>query len=104
MALPRLWLHDMPLTPDHSLSFSDGDEFIIFSGGMARGSYGDKYTVSVIQGQKHVTFDFTSRVLDYLVLTLADEESRQHSGEETTPLVSDYCFSIASWIHMNSSW
>ena len=52
----------------------DNEPFMIFSGGMARGSYGDKFTVSVIQGEKHVTFDFTSRVLDYTVLCKADEE------------------------------
>lgn len=53
---------------------SDNEPFIVFSGGMARGSYGDKFTVSVKQGEKHVTFDFTSRVLDFIVLSTADEE------------------------------
>ena len=36
-------------------------------------SYSDKFTVSVMQGPKHVTFDFTSRVLDFIVLSTADE-------------------------------
>lgn len=29
---------------------------------MPRASYSDKYTVTVQQGEKHVAFDFTSRV------------------------------------------
>jgi lethal(2) giant larvae protein len=39
-----------------------GENMTIFSGGMPRSSYSDKYTVTVIQGDKHVVFDFTSRV------------------------------------------
>lgn len=38
--------------------------FII--GGMQRSSHADKYTVTVIQGDKHVVFDFTSRVRIFL--------------------------------------
>lgn len=59
----------------------DNEPYIIFSGGMARGSYGDKFTVSVIQGEKHVTFDFTSRVIDFVVLCSADEQN-QDSGKK----------------------
>lgn len=40
----------------------DDESLIIFSGGMPRASYSDKYTVSVIHGDKHVAFDFTSKV------------------------------------------
>ena len=58
----------------------ENEPYIIFSGGMARGSYGDKFTVSVIQGEKHVTFDFTSRVIDFAVLCSADEQN-QDSGK-----------------------
>ena len=59
---------------------------------MARGSYGDKYTISVIQGEKHVTLDFTSRVLDFIVMTQADEETTTH-GESAIiePLSSCRC-------------
>jgi len=42
--------------------------YMIFSGGMPRANYGDRYCVSVIQDTKHVTFDFTSRVIDYFVI------------------------------------
>ncbi|CAH0719560.1 unnamed protein product, partial [Brenthis ino] len=47
----------------------DGDEIVIFAGGMPRASYSDKYTVTVQQGEKHVAFDFTSRVIDFFTTT-----------------------------------
>lgn len=42
-----------------------GEEITIYAGGMPRASYSDKYTVTVQQGEKHVAFDFTSRVIDF---------------------------------------
>ncbi|CAH2980453.1 unnamed protein product [Chilo suppressalis] len=47
----------------------DGEEIIIYAGGMPRASYADKYTVTVQQGEKHVAFDFTSRVIDFFTTT-----------------------------------
>ncbi|XP_026490787.2 lethal(2) giant larvae protein isoform X1 [Vanessa tameamea] len=47
----------------------DGDEITIYAGGMPRSSYSDKYTVTVQQGEKHVAFDFTSRVIDFFTTT-----------------------------------
>ncbi|VVD04476.1 unnamed protein product [Leptidea sinapis] len=47
----------------------DGDEVVIYAGGMPRASYSDKYTVTVQQGEKHVAFDFTSRVIDFFTTT-----------------------------------
>lgn len=44
----------------------DDNPLIIFSGGMQRSSYSDKYTVSVIHGDEHVAFDFTSKVRSHL--------------------------------------
>lgn len=35
---------------------------------MQRSSYSDKHTVTVVQGEKHVVFDFTSRVKNKSVL------------------------------------
>lgn len=40
---------------------------------MPRASYGDKHTVSVMQGQNHVVLDFTSKVIDFVTLTWANE-------------------------------
>ncbi|XP_045497069.1 lethal(2) giant larvae protein homolog 1 isoform X1 [Colias croceus] len=47
----------------------DGEEVTIYAGGMPRASYSDKYTVTVQQGEKHVAFDFTSRVIDFFTTT-----------------------------------
>ncbi|XP_037293654.1 lethal(2) giant larvae protein isoform X3 [Manduca sexta] len=47
----------------------DGEELIVYAGGMPRASYSDKYTVTVQQGEKHVAFDFTSRVIDFFTTT-----------------------------------
>ena len=42
---------------------------------MPRASYGDKHTVSVMQGSNnHAVFDFTSKVIDFVVITRADED------------------------------
>lgn len=43
----------------------DGQPLAVFSGGLPRASYSDKYTVTVIHGSKHVVFDFTSKVCIY---------------------------------------
>jgi len=41
---------------------------------MPRASYGDKHTVSIMQGQSnHVVLDFTSKVIDFVTLTRAKE-------------------------------
>ncbi|XP_041978692.1 lethal(2) giant larvae protein homolog 1 [Aricia agestis] len=47
----------------------DGEEITIYAGGMPRASYSDKYTVTVQQGDRHVAFDFTSRVIDMFTTT-----------------------------------
>lgn len=73
----EVWYLELYVVVHYDLNCSDTEPFVIFSGGMARGSYGDKFTVSVIQDEKHVTFDFTSRVLDFLVLCTADEETSE---------------------------
>lgn len=44
---------------------------------MPRASYGDKHTVSVMQGQNHVVLDFTSKVIDFVTLTRAEESDTE---------------------------
>lgn len=39
---------------------------VVFSGGMPRAAYGDRHTVTVMQGASHVALDFSSRVIDFL--------------------------------------
>jgi len=48
----------------------------IFAGGMPRASYGDRHTVSVLHGEKHVVFDFSSKVIDFFVICDADRRRR----------------------------
>ena len=44
--------------------------YSIFSGGMPRASYGDKFTVTVMKGEeKHSVFDLTSKISDFLMIT-----------------------------------
>lgn len=49
------------------------ESMMIFSGGMPRASYGDNHTVTVMQGDRHVVFDFTSKVIDFFVVCASDE-------------------------------
>jgi len=50
------------------------ESMYVFSGGMPRASYGDRHTVTVIQGKdQHVVFDFTSKVIDFSLICSADE-------------------------------
>lgn len=49
---------------------------IVFNGGLPRASYGDRYTVSCIHDTRHVVFEFTSKVIDFLFIdTRSSEES-----------------------------
>lgn len=49
---------------------------MIFSGGMPRASYGDKYTVTIMQGDaEHIVLDFTSKVIDFVTLCLGDSQT-----------------------------
>ena len=53
---------------------------MIFAGGMPRASYGDRFTVSVMQGDLHVVLDFTSKVVDFVTLG-KDDDHTDISGE-----------------------
>ena len=54
------------------------EDLIIFSGGMPRASYSDKYTVTVYgnNGKTHVVLDFTSKVIDFSYI--ADETGQNN--------------------------
>lgn len=54
---------------------TNDDPFIVFSGGMPRASYGDRYTITVMHGDSHVVLDFTSKVVDFIVLCNAARHS-----------------------------
>jgi len=74
-AICKLYLHVYLNQSMHPSVFPFSEPFIIFSGGMPRASYGDRHTVSVMQGnaQAHVVFEFTSRVVDFVTLCTSDE-------------------------------
>lgn len=60
-----------------------GKRLIAFTGGLPRASYGDKYTVSCIHDSKHVVFDFTSKVIDFLFIdSRASEEDEEEEENE----------------------
>ncbi|XP_050298869.1 lethal(2) giant larvae protein homolog 1 [Anthonomus grandis grandis] len=67
----------------------NGEQLIVFSGGLPRANYGDKYSVSVIHGENgdnHVAFDFTSKVIDFILIDSKpqadDQESENPEGQE----------------------
>jgi lethal(2) giant larvae protein len=53
-------------------SNEDGEQLLVFGGGLPRQSYCLRYTVSVVlgplNGTKHKAFDFTSKVIDFVVI------------------------------------
>ncbi|XP_059094982.1 lethal(2) giant larvae protein-like isoform X2 [Tigriopus californicus] len=52
----------------------NGSTWVVFSGGMPRASYGDKFSVSVMMGEdKHQVFDLSSKVVEFELFY--DEES-----------------------------
>lgn len=47
---------------------------LLFSGGMQRASYGDRYTITVMTKNKHLVFDFTSKVVDFFTIFPKEED------------------------------
>ncbi|CAI9533256.1 unnamed protein product [Staurois parvus] len=62
------------------LSARRGSPYIVFQGGMPMASYGDRHSISVVHGSQQVAFDFTSRIIDHLVIANPD-----HSAEYDDP-------------------
>ena len=47
---------------------------MLFSGGMPRASYGDRHTVTAMQGeQQHCVFDLSSKIVDFVTICSCDE-------------------------------
>eukprot|EP00918_Siedleckia_nematoides_P010556 GHVU01023088.1.p1 GENE.GHVU01023088.1~~GHVU01023088.1.p1 ORF type:complete len:1053 (-),score=140.01 GHVU01023088.1:1527-4685(-) len=61
------------------------DPFIVFAGGMPRASYGDRHTLSIMQGANHTVLDFTSRVIDFVVVCKADQLDCPDKAEYDDP-------------------
>ncbi|XP_054013492.1 lethal(2) giant larvae protein homolog 1 isoform X6 [Hylaeus anthracinus] len=52
-------------------------ELFLFSGGMQRASYGDRHTITVMTKEKHVVFDFTSKVIDFFTVFPKQEDGKE---------------------------
>ena len=42
--------------------------WMVFAGGMPRANFSDRQTVSVVHGSNHTTFDFSCRVVDFILI------------------------------------
>lgn len=65
------------------------DPMSVFMGGMPRASYGDHHTVSVVHGNKHVVFDFTSKIIDFFVICDIDRRRRLSPSASIDRIASD---------------
>ncbi|XP_075702541.1 LLGL scribble cell polarity complex component 2 isoform X2 [Rhinoderma darwinii] len=54
------------------LTSRGGSPYIVFQGGMPMASYGDRHSISVVHGSQQIAFDFTSRIIDHLVICNSD--------------------------------
>ncbi|XP_056406293.1 LLGL scribble cell polarity complex component 2 isoform X4 [Hyla sarda] len=102
-----------------------GSPYIVFQGGMPMASYGDRHSITVVHGSQQTAFDFTSRIIDHMVicnsnpsadyddpralLVLAEEElvaiDLQTSGWPVIQcpyLVSLHCSAITCSYHISS--
>jgi len=59
-----------------------GEPMLMFSGGMPRASYGDRHTVSIMQGDNHIVAELTSRVVDFVSLCRAEEPGAEDTGHD----------------------
>ncbi|XP_065352198.1 lethal(2) giant larvae protein homolog 1 isoform X1 [Cloeon dipterum] len=68
---------------------SKSEELVIFGGGMPRASHSDRYTVTAMKGtdEKHVVFDFTSHVVDFL--TIMPEKNAAAGGQALVVLAEE---------------
>ncbi|XP_061413551.1 lethal(2) giant larvae protein homolog 1-like isoform X3 [Lethenteron reissneri] len=71
-----------------------GDPYIVLSGGMPRASYGDRHSVTVIHGTRHVAFDFTSRVIDFFTVCNEAPDSEYDAPQALIVLVEEELVAI----------
>ena len=64
---------------------------------MPRASFGDKHTVSVMQGSNHVVLDFTSKVIDFITMTRANETD---SDEDRSGMFQSVHVSLCPWVRL----
>ncbi|XP_011703829.1 PREDICTED: lethal(2) giant larvae protein homolog 1 isoform X4 [Wasmannia auropunctata] len=54
-------------------------ELVLFSGGMQRASYGGRHTITVMTKEKHLVFDFTSKIIDFFIVFPKEEEENNEN-------------------------
>lgn len=58
--------------------------YVIFSGGCPRVNYSDKITITVAQGETHVCFEFTSRIIEFFTIDRPVSEKTDRNGTSIT--------------------
>lgn len=66
-----------------------GNDFMVFTGGMPRATFGDRNTLSIMAGEKHQVLDFTSKVIDFFTITDSLEESEYDNPKALIVLVEE---------------
>lgn len=54
---------------------------------MQRASYGDRHTITVMAKEKHVVFDFTSKVIDFFCILPKSEDGGKESTTSPEALI-----------------
>lgn len=62
-------------------------ELVLFSGGMQRATYGDRHTIAVTTKEKHVVFDFTSKIIDFFTIFPKEEEGNNENPVDPEALI-----------------
>ncbi|XP_076247348.1 LLGL domain-containing protein l(2)gl isoform X10 [Calliopsis andreniformis] len=66
-------------------------ELVLFSGGMPRSTYGDRHTITVMakENEKHVVFDFTSKVIDFFTVFPKQEDGKDADSPEALVVLAE---------------
>lgn len=70
------------------------DDYIIFSGGMPRATFGERNTITVIHGEKHQVLDFTSKVIDFFTISEMNEGSEFDNPHSLIVLVEEELIAV----------
>ncbi|XP_035223356.1 lethal(2) giant larvae protein homolog 1-like, partial [Stegodyphus dumicola] len=71
-----------------------GDGYVIFSGGMPRSSYGEKFTVTIMCGDRHQVLDLSSKVINFFTISDALDESEFDNPHSLVILVEEELIAI----------
>uniref|UniRef100_F7BKG3 LLGL scribble cell polarity complex component 2 n=1 Tax=Xenopus tropicalis TaxID=8364 RepID=F7BKG3_XENTR len=63
--------------------------YVVFQGGMPMASYGDRHIISVVHGNQQTAFDFTSRIIDHVVIANPDPSAEYDDPRALLVLVEE---------------